>query len=112
MVDTAAWDHNTIFCRTRAVTRRLRQPFSGFPLVDIRARFLIPSRFGDDVVVESGVSQFRRSSFDVQHRLRNAGELAVDCFETRVWISRHPDDRNEMQSQPVPLEVKERFGVG
>src|SRR3982074_3348498 len=57
-----------------------RHQFSGFPLVDIHARFLIPSRFGDDVVVESGVSAFRRSSFDVQHRLLKAGQLAVDCL--------------------------------
>ena len=61
-----------------------RERFSGFPLVDIRARFLIPSRFGDDVVVESGVSEFRRSSFDVQHRLLKAGELAVECLETNA----------------------------
>ena len=57
-----------------------REKFSGFPLVDIRARFLIPSRFGDDVVVESGVCEFRRSSFDVQHRLLKSGDLGVECF--------------------------------
>ena len=31
--------------------------FAGFPLVRTRARFLKPTRFGDDVVVESKISQ-------------------------------------------------------
>jgi len=85
--------------------------FAGMPLVDVRARFLLPSRFGDDVDIESKVGEFRRSSFVVEHRLRKGEALAVECFETRVWIRRHPDDPNAMQSQPVPDDVKARFEV-
>jgi 4-hydroxybenzoyl-CoA thioesterase len=84
-----------------------RQKLSGFPLVDLRARFLIPSRFGDDVVVESGVSEFRRSSFDVQHRLRKAAELAVECVETRVWTFKDADGR--MKGLPIPEEIRAKF---
>ena len=85
--------------------------FAGMPLVDVRARFLLPSRFGDDVEIDSKVGEFRRSSFVVEHRLRKGDALAVECFETRVWIRRHPDDRNAMQSQPVPEDVRARFDV-
>jgi 4-hydroxybenzoyl-CoA thioesterase len=81
--------------------------FSGFPLVDIRARFLIPSRFGDDVVIESGVTEFRRSSFDVQHRLLKAGELAVECLETRVWTYTGADGR--IKGVPLPEEIRAKF---
>jgi 4-hydroxybenzoyl-CoA thioesterase len=84
-----------------------RQRFSGFPLVDIRARFLIPSRFGDDVLVESGVSEFRRSSFDVQHRLLKVGELAVECLETRVWTFK--DAGGRMKGVPIPEEIRAKF---
>ena len=69
-----------------------RERFSGFPLVAIRAKFLIPSRFGDDVVVESGVSEFRRSSFDVEHQVLSGGEIAVIGGETRVWAVRDKDN--------------------
>ena len=48
--------------------------FAGFPLVRTRARFLKPTRFGDDVTVESKIS-FGRSSFDVEHRLSLNGEI-------------------------------------
>lgn len=84
-----------------------REKFSGFPLVDIRARFLIPSRFGDDVVVESGVSEFRRSSFDVRHRLLKNGELGVECFETRVWTFKDADGL--MKGVPVPDQIRAKF---
>ena len=40
----------------------------------------------------SRVSEFRRSSFDVEHRLSVGGELAVEGGETRVWAARSKDD--------------------
>jgi 4-hydroxybenzoyl-CoA thioesterase len=85
--------------------------FAGFPLVDARARFLIPSRYGDDVVVESTIAEFRNSSFDVVHRLTKSGELAVEGFETRVWVVRDESDPGRIKAQPIPPEVKERFAV-
>lgn len=85
--------------------------FAGMPLVDARARFIIPSRFGDDVDVESTIGEFRRSSFVVEHRLFRSGELAVEGSETRVWVVRDADDPQRLRSQPIPREVKERFAL-
>ncbi len=81
----------------------------GIPMVDTRARFIIPSVFGDDVTIESEVAEFRRSSFDVRHRLLKDGALAVEGFETRVWAGRHPDDPQRLKAQPIPAEVVQRF---
>src|SRR6185295_12544000 len=78
---------------------------AGIPLVDTRARFLIPAKYGDDVVVESTVKEFRRSSFDVEHRLIKGAELAVEGLETRVWTGRDPTDPEKIRSQPIPEEV-------
>jgi 4-hydroxybenzoyl-CoA thioesterase len=82
---------------------------AGIPLVDTRARFLIPAKYGDDVVVESTVKEFRRSSFDVEHRLIKGAELAVEGLETRVWTGRDPTDPDKIRSQPIPEEVLARF---
>ena len=79
----------------------------GVPLVDARARFLVPVKFGDRVEVASEVSEFRRSSFDVTHRMSVAAELAVEGRETRVWATRDRDGR--MRAKPIPDEVMERF---
>ncbi|HXY10034.1 MAG TPA: thioesterase family protein [Terriglobales bacterium] len=82
---------------------------NGIPLVDIKARFLAPSRFGDDVVVESSIAKWGNRSFVVQHRLMKGGLLAVECFETRVWVAHPYGDREQFESRPIPEEVKERF---
>ena len=83
----------------------------GWPMVDTRARFVTPCTFGDDVTIESEVMEFRRSSFDVRHRLLKDGKLAVEGFETRVWVARHPDDPHRIKAQPIPAEVAARFGA-
>jgi len=79
----------------------------GIPMVDTRARFLAPSRFGDDVTVESAITAWRRSSFDVQHKLFRGDALAVECTETRVWAVR--SQSGGIEGQAVPGDVIARF---
>jgi 4-hydroxybenzoyl-CoA thioesterase len=83
----------------------------GIPLVDLRASFIAPSRFSDTVVVESEVTEWRRSSFSVRHRLFNKNALAVECFEIRVWAAASEADPERIESKPVPREVVEMFSV-
>ncbi len=83
----------------------------GIPMVDTRARFSVPCAFGDDVEIESTLTGFKRSSFDVQHRLLKGGALAVEGFETRVWVGRHPDDPERIKAKEIPKEVLERFSA-
>ena len=79
------------------------------PLVDASARFIAPARFGDTVELASQILSFRRSSFDVGHRLLVGGTLAVEGQETRVWAGRDPADASKLKSQPIPPEVIKRF---
>jgi 4-hydroxybenzoyl-CoA thioesterase len=77
----------------------------GYPMVDTRARFLVPTRYGDDVVIETMISEIKRSSFHVQHRLTKGGQLAVEGFETRVWVGRDPADPDRIKAKPLPAEI-------
>ncbi len=81
-------------------------PFAGFPLVRTRAKFLKPTRFGDDVVADTRV-KFGRSSFEVEHRLSLNGETCAECMETRVWVVRGAD--GGITSHPVPQDVLAKF---
>lgn len=83
----------------------------GIPLVDLRVSFKAPSRFGDTVVVESEITEWRRSSFCVRHRLFNKDVLAVECFEIRVWAATSEEDPERIVSKPVPREVPEMFSM-
>jgi 4-hydroxybenzoyl-CoA thioesterase len=81
----------------------------GIALVDARANFLKPARFGDAVEIASRVSAFRRASFDVEHRLSVNGALAVEGGESRVWAVRRKDDPDRIRAAPIPQEVITRF---
>jgi 4-hydroxybenzoyl-CoA thioesterase len=81
----------------------------GIPLVDARANFLKPIKFGDVVDIASWVAEFRRSSFDIEHRLSVNGELAVEGGETRVWAARSMDDHEKIGATPIPGDVIARF---
>ena len=82
--------------------------FAGHPLVNARSRFLIATRFGDEVTIETTVTALRRSSFDVHHRLFKDGALAVEGFETRVWVQGDPA-KGTMKAKPLPQAVIERL---
>ena len=81
----------------------------GIPLVGAQANIVTPVAFGDAVEILSNVSAFRRSSFDVQHRLLRAGELAIEGSETRVWAAADKDDPSKLKSRAIPPAVIERF---
>jgi 4-hydroxybenzoyl-CoA thioesterase len=77
----------------------------GYPMVDTRARFLLPTRYGDDVVIDSAITEIKRSSFAVTHRLLKDGQLAVEGFETRVWVGRDPADADKIKAKSLPNEI-------
>lgn len=81
----------------------------GIPMVEVRARFLIPSSFGDDVIVESAFVKVRRASFEIRHSLMKANELAVEGFETRVWAARDPERPDRIRGIPIPEDVVRRL---
>jgi 4-hydroxybenzoyl-CoA thioesterase len=77
----------------------------GIPLVDARARFMIPSRYGDELVAESSVTEWKKSSFVINHRFLRGGALAMEGWETHVWAAAHPTDAHRLKSVPLPPEV-------
>ena len=77
----------------------------GIPLVEARARFMIPSTYGDELVAESCVTEWRKSSFVIRHKFLREGALALEGWETRVWAAAHPSEAHRMKSVPLPQEV-------
>ena len=80
----------------------------GIPLVDARANFMVPAKFGDVVEMHSFIGEFRRSSFEIRHQIFVDGKLAVDGSETRVWAVIDPQT-GKLKSKPVPEEVVAKF---
>jgi 4-hydroxybenzoyl-CoA thioesterase len=99
---------NALFLRALGINKfemLKRYGIVGIPLVDVSARFIVPSTFGDVVAIESTVAEIRRSSFRMQHRLLKGDTLAVEGTETRVWVGRDPTAPDKLKGLPIPAEV-------
>src|SRR6516162_2309197 len=83
--------------------------FAGHPVVETRARFRQPTRFGDDISIETTLVECGESTFKLEHRVSKGGTLAVEGFETRVWVKRDAGNPRRMQPQPIPPEVVSRL---
>jgi 4-hydroxybenzoyl-CoA thioesterase len=96
-----------LFERTGLKPLEMRKKYGivGIPIVEVGARFIMPCRFDDEIVVESEVSEWGRSSFTVRHRILKEGKLALEGFEKRVWAAPHPERLGAIQAQPVPAEI-------
>ena len=113
----AMFDHSTTLLIERVLGMSKHQlyetyEFAGYPVVEMRSRFLAPSQFGDDVVIETSLTAVRRSSFDLTHRLSRDGALAVEGFETRVWAVHDPARPGRFKAEPIPPELVARLTAG
>ena len=79
-----------------------------------RARFVRPTRFGDDVTVKSAVT-FGRASFEIAHHVTLNGSdarCALERSEARVWAA-HSSRTNPAATtrRPLPQAVRAKFGA-
>ena len=79
---------------------------AGIALLEARAVFKVASHYGEDLEIETGITEFRRSSFFVHHKVTKGGLLALEGFETRLWTVRDPQDGDKMKSAPMPAEIR------
>jgi 4-hydroxybenzoyl-CoA thioesterase len=103
---------NALFLRALGFNKyemRKKYDIVGIPVVDVSARFIAPSVFGDVVTVESTIAEIKRSSFRMQHRLLNGETLAVEGHEVRVWVGRDPDNPDKLKGKSIPEDVIARL---
>ena len=85
---------------------------AGLALLEARAAFRIASHYGEDIEIESAVTEFRRSTFFVHHKVTKGDVLALEGFETRLWTVRDPADPKRLKSGPMPAEIVAAFQKG
>jgi len=79
--------------------------FLGYPMVETRSRFMLPTRFGDEVEIKTTLIEVKHSSFTVEHQILKAGQLAVECRDTRVWVVTDTANLDKFKPRPIPPEV-------
>ena len=106
----AMFDHSTVLLIERALGMKKHAlyehyGFGGYPSVETQARFLLPTRYGDDVEIETAITKLGRSSFSLRHKLSLDGALAVQGTETRVWVVRDAARPAGFRAQAMPDDV-------
>jgi 4-hydroxybenzoyl-CoA thioesterase len=81
----------------------------GIPIVSTQAKFVRPITYDDEVAIYSAVVGVKRSSMDFRHCLTKAGQVSVECSQTRVWCVPNPENPDRPKSSPIPTEVVNRL---
>lgn len=61
---------------------------AGFPLIETHAEFKYPVRWGEQVQLESTVTECSRKTFKVCHKVRVSRESCVEGYEIRFWAGK------------------------
>jgi 4-hydroxybenzoyl-CoA thioesterase len=78
---------------------------AGLALLEARAEFKVASHYGEDIEIETQVTEFRRS-------VTKGGVPALQGYETRLWTVRDPADPKRLRSGTMPAEVLAAFEAG
>jgi len=81
----------------------------GLPIVEAKARFLAPSVFRDEIIIESAIGKWNDKTIEISHAVLNRGLRAVEGYEIRAWTQRRPDDPTRLKAVPIPPEIKAAF---
>lgn len=82
------------------------------PIVDAQARFHRPGWLGDELVLESYVSEWRERFFRVAHVARRGEQMVLEGAELRFWGTAHPKDPRRMQALPIPAMFRRALEAG
>lgn len=81
----------------------------GVPIVETGARFASPVRYGDEVRIETTVSEVREKTFRVEHEVSVGGRRCATGFEVRAWVARPESPGGALAAKPIPAGVVARL---
>jgi 4-hydroxybenzoyl-CoA thioesterase len=84
----------------------------GVPVVEASAQFLNPVRFGDEMTIESEVTDITDKTFRIEHRVLVGSTLCATGFERRAWVGRPTRPEARMRARPIPDEIRRKLAGG
>jgi 4-hydroxybenzoyl-CoA thioesterase len=81
----------------------------GVPIVESGARFTSPVRYGDEVRIETTVSEVREKTFRVEHEVAVGSRRCAAGFEVRAWVARPEHPGGALEARPIPAGIVARL---
>jgi 4-hydroxybenzoyl-CoA thioesterase len=78
----------------------------GTPLLEIHTRFVTAATYGQTLVIETFVAEWRAKVFMQMHRVTRDGELFCVGSETRAFVRRDPDNPDRLRAIAVPDDIR------
>ena len=106
---------------TEALFESLGQPWPiifplydivGVPIAESGAKFTSPVRYGDEVAIESRVSEVGEKTFRIEHDVRVGEVMCAHGFEVRAWVGRPTKPGDRLRARPIPDEVVRLLSKG
>lgn len=74
------------------------------PLVDVGARFRAALVYGDEVSIESRITEVRARTFRIEHTVRRGESVVCEGYEVRIWVRLGPD--GTLAGERIPDELR------
>ncbi len=81
----------------------------GVPIVESGARFASPVRYGDQVRIQSTVTEVHAKTFRVEHEVTVDARHCANGFEVRAWVARPEQPGGALAAKPIPAGVVARL---
>lgn len=77
----------------------------GTPVLEINTRFIASATYGEQLVIETSVDEWRAKVFVHRHRVLREDTLLCESREVRAFVGRDPDT-GRLKALPVPEDIR------
>ena len=81
----------------------------GVPIVESGARFASPVRYGDQVRIQTTVSEVHEKTFRIEHEVLVGPRRCASGFEVRAWVAQPETPDGALATRPIPARVVARL---
>ncbi|MBN8487191.1 MAG: acyl-CoA thioesterase [Burkholderiales bacterium] len=78
----------------------------GTPVLEINTRFIASATYGEDLVVETRIEEWRAKVFVHRHRVLRDDTLLCESREVRAFVGRDPNS-GRLKALPVPDDIRQ-----
>ena len=78
----------------------------GTPIVDSHSRFLKTATYGDELVFEVSIPEWRGKSFVQRYRCVRGADVIMECDEVRIFAGRKEGEPEAIRALPIPAGIR------
>lgn len=78
----------------------------GTPLLEINTRFLKAATYGETLVIETSVEEWRHKAFVQHHRVTRGADVICEGREVRAFVIRDAAEGGRLRAIPIPEDIR------